>query len=165
MVEIMCRVNPEYQKHVVFKGGKKILYVKVIRSIYGCIEAALLWYQLYKETLEKEGFILNPYEMCIANKVIDGKQCTVAWYVDDSKISHKDERVIDEVIKGLESRFWKMTVKRGKDHTFVGMDITYNDDKTVSISMNDYITECIESFGKKALMEEQTAQRNETYLR
>ena len=67
MVDIMCDVNPEYRQHVVVHGGKKILYVRVIRSIYGCIKAALLWYELYKETLENEGFILNPYENCIAN--------------------------------------------------------------------------------------------------
>ena len=46
MVDIMCDVNPEYGKHIIYKAGKKILYVKVIRSIYGCIEAVLLWYQL-----------------------------------------------------------------------------------------------------------------------
>ena len=65
---------------------KRILYVKVIRSIYGCIEAALLWYEMYKETLEKEGFSLNQYEMCIANKEINGHQCTIAWYVDNNKV-------------------------------------------------------------------------------
>ena len=48
----MYQVNPEYKQHVVYKEGKKILYVNFIRSIYGCIEAAMLWYQLYKETLE-----------------------------------------------------------------------------------------------------------------
>ena len=53
MVDIMCEVNPEYTKHVRFQRGKKVLYVRVTRSIYGCIEAALLWYRLYKDTLEK----------------------------------------------------------------------------------------------------------------
>ena len=24
---------------------------------------------------------LNPYDPCVASKVINGKQCTIAWYV------------------------------------------------------------------------------------
>lgn len=71
----------------------------MIRSIY---EAALLWYNLYKETLENEGFVLNPYEMCIANKEIDGHQCTVAWYVDDNEISHKNENVVTDILNMIE---------------------------------------------------------------
>ena len=46
-VEIMCEVNPDYIQHVTEENGKKVLYVKVLRAIYGCIESALLWYELY----------------------------------------------------------------------------------------------------------------------
>ena len=61
---------------------KIVLYLSVLWALYGCIKSALQWYILYKSTLEKEGFVLNPYDICVANKVIDGKQCTIAWYVD-----------------------------------------------------------------------------------
>ena len=36
-VDIMCRINKEYTKHVLFEKGKKVLYVKVLRASYGCI--------------------------------------------------------------------------------------------------------------------------------
>ena len=39
-----------------------------------------------------------------------------------------------------------MTVTRGKEHVFVGMNFKLNEDGTVSISMNDYIEECIASY-------------------
>ena len=57
------------------KRGKRVkcLYVKVLRALYGCLESAFLWYQLYSETLKKLGFEINPYDRCVANKVIDGK--------------------------------------------------------------------------------------------
>ena len=70
------------------------------------------------------------------------------WYVDDSKVSHKDPEVVTGVLSGLERRFGELTIKRGKEHTFVGMDIKFNNDKTVTISMPDYIKECIESYRK-----------------
>ena len=110
MVDIMCDVSPEYKQHVMIQGGKKILYVRVIRSIYGCIEAALLWYELYKDTLEKEGFKLNPYELCVANKEINGHQCTIAWYMDDNKVSHKDPLVVTNILNLIESKFGKLSI-------------------------------------------------------
>ena len=87
------------------------------------------------EELEKEGFELNPYDPCVANKTIAGKQCTIMWYVDDCKISHVDEEVVLSVIHKLEDRFGKMSVNTGKRHKVVGMNITYEDDGTASIDM------------------------------
>ena len=91
-VDIMCDINPEYEQYVRFENGVKVLYLRVLRAIYGCIESALQWYVLYKTTLEKEGFELNPYDLCIANKVINNKQFTLCWYVDDNKASHADKK-------------------------------------------------------------------------
>ena len=68
------------------KTHRKILYLKIIRALYGCIEAALAWYNLFTTILKDDGFDLNPYDKCVANKIIDGKQCTVAWHVDDWSI-------------------------------------------------------------------------------
>ena len=53
-VDIMCNVNPEYKKYVRFENGKKVLYVQVMQASYGCIQSALLWYDLFSSTLEKE---------------------------------------------------------------------------------------------------------------
>ena len=46
----------------------------------------------------------------------------------------------------LEERFGKMKVKRRKLHTFVGMDIEMKKNKTVGISMKDYIRESFDIF-------------------
>ena len=70
------------------------------------------------------------------------------WYVDDSKVLQEDSEVVTQVLNRLKKRFDKMTIKRGKTHNFVGMDIMYNEDGTVSLSMKDYILECLETFGK-----------------
>jgi len=42
---------------------------------------------------------LNPYDKCIVNKKIHGKQCTIIWHVDDLKISHVEKKVVDDIIK------------------------------------------------------------------
>ena len=107
------------------------------------MQSALLWYNTFKNALVKMGFTLNPYNPCIANQVIHGRQCTICWYVDDMKVSHEKPSVVDNVIKEIEKSFGKMTVTRGAKHTFVGIDINFRGDGTVMLSMDQYIKECI----------------------
>ena len=80
-VNIMCNVNLEYKKYIIYEGKKKqkVLYLRVLRALYGCIESALLWYNLYSKTLKDMGFEINPYDKCIMNKTINGSQCSIAF--------------------------------------------------------------------------------------
>ena len=81
-VDIMCEVNPAYKPYVQYDNGKKVLYVKVLREIYGCVESALLWYNFYIKTLQDLEFSTDKYGRCVSNKIIYGNQCTIVWYVD-----------------------------------------------------------------------------------
>jgi hypothetical protein len=148
-VDIMCLVNPEYKKYIKMIHGKKVIYLHVLRAIYGCIESALLWYELFSSTLQGMGFEINPYDRCVANMMINGKQCTIAWYVDDNKVSHMEPAVVTKIIEQVEEHFGKMTVTRGKKHCFLGMNIILRDDKKIVIEMKDQIMDAIESFGEK----------------
>jgi hypothetical protein len=147
-VDIMCKANDKYEKFVTIENGKKVLYLRLLKALYGCVRSALLWYELFSSTLQEMGFELNSYDPCVANKVINGKQCTICWYVDDNKISHVDANVVTDVIKKIEEKFGKMTVTRGKEHTFLGMNLTLQEDGTVKIDMKDYVEEAIKDFGE-----------------
>ena len=115
--------------------------------MYGCLKAALLWYELFASTLIKQGFQLNPYEPCVANKNVNGKQLTIVWYVDDLKISHVEEGVVRQTIKLLEKQFGKMTTKYGTRHEYLGMSVELKDGQ-VKICMKDYLKEAIQAFGE-----------------
>ena len=79
LVDILCKMNLEHTKFVTVENGVKTLYVQLVKAIYGCVKSALLWYNLFTSKLKKMCFVLNPYDPCIANSVIDGSQCTIAW--------------------------------------------------------------------------------------
>jgi hypothetical protein len=70
------------------KEGKAILYVKMQKALYGLLRSALLFYRKLVANLESNGFVLNPYDSCVANKAVNRKQMTVCWHVDDLKVSH-----------------------------------------------------------------------------
>ena len=148
-VDIMCKVNDKYKHYVLLESDKPVLYLKLKETLYGCIMSALLWYQTFVGVLMDLGFTLNEYDACVANLEVEGSQCTVCWYVDDNKISHKSPKIVDWVIKELEKRFDKMTVTRGKKHSFVGMDIVFRDDGKFEMTMKDYLKESIEAFDEK----------------
>ena len=67
--DIMCEVNLEHVVHVIYANGKKVLYMAVLKAVYWCIESVLRWYELFSQTLEKEGFVINQYDRCLVNKI------------------------------------------------------------------------------------------------
>ena len=144
-VELFCEIEPNLTQYITIENGKKVLYVKLDKALYGCVQSALLWYELYSETLQGMGFELNPYDLCVANANIEGKQCTILWYVDDNKISHMDPKVIDKVIKKIESKFGKMKQTRGDKHDFLGMSIHFKKNK-IEISMKKHISKAVDTF-------------------
>jgi hypothetical protein len=145
-VKIMCDVNSEWKELVIEENGKKVLYLQLKKALYGCIKSAILWYECFAGQLQKMGFELNPYDPCIANKMINGKQCTIAWYVDDCKISHVGSKQVDDILEQLEKQFGKLTITHGKKHTYIGMDIDFLSEGRVSILMKDHLLECIKTF-------------------
>jgi len=147
-VQAMLRANRKlYQPYVTYEKGEMVLYVQLLKAMYGTLKAALLWYQLFTEKLEKMGFILNPYDSCVANKMVGGHQLTVCWYVDDVKISHADPAEVSKIIQLLEEEFGVMNVSRGNKHTYLGMNIEIKD-KKVHIMMRDYLQEAIDAYGE-----------------
>ena len=68
-------------------------------AIYGLIVLAILFYKKLVGNLIKYRFILNPYDPCVANKMVNGKQLTISWHVDDMKASHMEPRVLDDFLQ------------------------------------------------------------------
>ena len=49
MVDISSEL---YGSYVVYEKGRKVLYVQVLKAIYGMLQAALLWYKKFRSDLE-----------------------------------------------------------------------------------------------------------------
>ena len=92
----MVATAPEiYKKYVsVNRKEELVLYVEALNALYGIMKAALLFYIKFVKNLKSNGFELNPYDPCVANKIVDGAQLTVVWHVHDLKVSHVDAGVV-----------------------------------------------------------------------
>jgi Reverse transcriptase (RNA-dependent DNA polymerase) len=108
MVNLLVSLDKcKYNRYTTSEGNKDVLYVRLNKALYGTLRAALLLWNKLSETLQGWGFAINPYDQCVANKEIDGKQCTIIWHVDDLKISHCNCKVVSGVIRRLSEVFGK----------------------------------------------------------
>jgi hypothetical protein len=149
LAETMVLIDPErYRPYITYdKKGVPILYVKVNKALYGLLRSALDFYLKLRGELEEKGYEINPYDPCVANKVINGSQHTVIWHVDDLKCSHKKAFVNTKFATWLGSIYGaKLTVKRGKTHDYLGMDLDWSVGGKVTISMIKYVYKILEDF-------------------
>jgi hypothetical protein len=89
---------------------------------------------------------MNPYDPCVWNKIINGKQCTICFHDDDCKISHVSAEVLDYIIAWLHEEYEKvftdgsskMKVAIGKIHKDLGMMLDFTVIYVVKMTMIEY---------------------------
>ena len=89
------------------------------------MKAAILFYHKFTKDLEGNGFTINPYNPCVANKMVNKKQLTVTYHVDDLKASHVDSKAVDKFIFWVKKTYGdpelgKIKATRGKIHDYLG---------------------------------------------
>ncbi len=82
LVDISVSIAPDvYGSYVsTTKTGQKVLIMECLNAVYGTMVAALLYYKKFVKSLVKQGFKLNPYDGCVINKIVKGKQITL-WFM------------------------------------------------------------------------------------
>jgi Reverse transcriptase (RNA-dependent DNA polymerase) len=143
MVELLLELNHDtYAPYVTMEGKEKVLYVKLLKALYGTIRAARLFWEKLSKKLQEWGFKANGYDSCVVNKIVNGKQLTVAWHVDDLKISHVDVAVVDEFLEQLDNEFGQeapMNKSRGKIHDYLGMVLDFSQPGAMKVDMSEYV--------------------------
>ena len=157
---MVVTIDPSlYRKYVTFsQKGVPMLYMSFSKALYGMLRAALLFYKRRRSNLEELGFELNPYDPCVANKMVNGKQMTVCWHVDDLKLSHVEKSAVTVLALKLAKLYEpKTTISRGKVHDYLGMEMDFGTDPgTMIVSMVKYLQKITEELpetlrGAKAL--------------
>jgi len=118
MTELLCRVSGT-SRHAVFLEPRGTVVVELDKALYGCVEAAALWYDDLKKTIQWDGFEENPYDRCIFSKICkDGSQMTIALHVDDLMITNLRDENLDSFFEHL---------KRTKDRDGTVSRLCWND--------------------------------------
>jgi hypothetical protein len=82
LASLLAKVNPNlHEKHLECnkKKGKPIMHVTLKNAPRGTLQAAMSFWKDLSAKLVSWGCETNPCDWCVANKMVDGKQCTVLW--------------------------------------------------------------------------------------
>ena len=145
LVDIMIELCPGvYEYYVVEERGQKVLYVRILKALYGMLVSSILFYKKFRKYIEGIGFQVNPYDRCVANKIVRGKQHTISWHVDDVKSSHVDSAINDEFHKWCEDTYGNETnghvkVARGDRHDYLWIILDYSSKGKLKVDMAYYI--------------------------
>ena len=129
LADLLVEVAPDVYAPAVTKDkkGNTVIYVYLLKALYGIMEVVLMFYQkLFKflknkknkknkkkkkkkknKKKNKKGSKPNPHDMCIVNKKINGSQFTITFHVDDLKLGHNDPQEVIKMIDHLMSLYEK----------------------------------------------------------
>ena len=78
LVDILLKNVPGvYNKYVQYKGGQNILYIRVLKLLYGIFVSLIMYYNKFRKDIEVIAFEVNLYDICVANPMKYGKQQTM----------------------------------------------------------------------------------------
>ena len=64
--------------------------IYILSAFYGLLRSSNIFYLKLETYLKNNGFVINPYDLCMVNKMVKGEALTLVWYFDYPKVSHKD---------------------------------------------------------------------------
>ena len=100
-MDILVEIAPDvYKSHVATdKKDMKQLLVQCQNAMYSTIFVSLLYYRNFPKSFTDVGFKINPYDPCVANKMVNGQHMTICYHMDDYKLSHCKSKFNDRTIK------------------------------------------------------------------
>ena len=112
-----------------------MLYVHLSKALYGMLRAALLFYKRVRSNLMDMGFEVNPYDPYVANKMVNGKQMTICWHLDDLKVTHVEKSAVTALALELAKLYGsKTTISRGKVQDYIGTEMDFGSDPGTMIT-------------------------------
>ena len=144
MVDKLLEIDHDlYTSYITVEKGEKVMYMELLKVLYRTLWASrLFWEKLQAKLVNDWGSTPNQYDSCVVNKKVDGKQLTMAWHMDDLKVSHEKEEVLDEFIGMMEREFGQdapLSVSQGPVQEYLGMTLDFSKRGRVVVKMSNYV--------------------------
>jgi hypothetical protein len=121
------------------------------KALYGMLQSSLLYYKKFRKDLKEIGFKVNPYDPCVANRMVKGKQHTITWHVDDLKLSRIDSNVNDKFLAWLQMKYasnkiGEIKAMHRKKHDYLAMTLDFTTQRVLKVAMTSYIKKMVDDF-------------------
>jgi hypothetical protein len=149
---IYLRVGKDIVKHIIeefpsYKGyvnAEGVMFIQMMKAMYGCVQASLLWYKLLVQVLSEIGFTVSEVDKCVMRLVVGGIVNIILIYVDDLLVFATKE-IVDLVLKTHKNRFTWLTVECDeKQFSHLGMQLIWMTDHII-VDMKYYLGQILDN--------------------
>ncbi len=115
--------------------------------------------------VEQYGFKVNPYDPCVENMTSSsGEPMTVIWHVDNLMGTCTEDFELTKFSCYLAKIYGpKLSMHTGNKQDYLGVDLEFNDDGTLDMSMVNYLKSVIVEFPEMITRKAATAAANHLF--
>jgi hypothetical protein len=132
--DLILEAYPEYGKYV---GADRILYCKLKKALYGCIQASKLWYEKLRSFLCKQGYVCSKVDLCLFRRIVGNDVYLLVVYIDDGLVVAKRSELAI-LRNSFTKEFRWVTMVDGDTQSYLGMLLTVRGG-VVEIDMRYYL--------------------------
>jgi len=115
--DMILMVRPDLARYI---GRDRVLYGKLLKALYSCVQASRLWCEKLKDVLLGLGYSQSETDQCIFRRIVNNQVYLLVVYVGNILIIATNQE-----IKHLEKRFTEVfrwiTLDIGNVHLYLGM--------------------------------------------
>ncbi len=116
LAQIVIKASPDFAKYMTPQGA---IYCKIMRSVYGLIESAALWFRQLRDLLVNEGFVqMINVDPCLFVHPVTGAIINI--HVDDCLISCTTQHDMDHLMQFFNNHNCAIHIDK---FLFLGMNI------------------------------------------
>jgi hypothetical protein len=137
---------PGLRKYV-SKDGQ--LYCKLLKALYGCVQASNLWFEKLAKVLCAEGYEHSPTDPCVMQHIVGDIVYFLLIYVDDILLL-AEQQEIEQMKEVFLQNFTWITMEIAEKHSYLGMLISLRPGE-VEIDMEFYVRKVLEGYNNLPL--------------
>lgn len=143
---VLCDIDSDWKQFVCADGR---ILVRVLKAMYGLPQSAKRWFDDLSGKLIKLGYKQSSSDKCVFAKQCNGRECIMTVHVDDMLVFVTDNELMTELFDGLNRMFFKVTMREGMEHDYLGMTLKFDYSGArgkVEITQPEYTRKLLESY-------------------
>ncbi len=141
LTKLIVEVLPGLKKYVQKDG---VMYCRLLKALYGCVQASKLWFNKLTRVLRREGYEHNPVDPCVMRQIVGERVFLLLLYVDDILIL-ADDMEIDRLEQVFLCEFTWITIERDNKLSYLGMLISLAEGEA-TVDMTYFVEKLLEGY-------------------
>jgi len=146
LMQLILKLLPGLRKYV-SKDGR--LYCKLLKALYGCVQASKLWFEKLAKVLRAEGYEHSLTDPCVMRRIVGDIVYFLLIYVDDILLL-AEQQEIERMKEVFLQHFTWIRMEIAEKHSYLGILISLRPGE-VEIDMEFYVRKVLKGYNNLLL--------------